>query len=320
MNRDLSTEAEELGAVAERALADLGGVELLRAAIADADTRADSIERALDELGVWSLDGATSALELEAAAAVSRAAGRMGAPYPVPERLAAPAGRGAIALVEGAGANVAWHVDLDLGWSGVDLLGNAYEVTRPRGAMIDSPLSPFASEVEVVAVDGAGEAQGCYDAARVVTLQSWYLLGIVERCVLDTTHHVTERKQFGRRLVDFQGLGFALADLSVATDKLDELARYSLWSQWASQPQVALLDAVALRVAALETAEVVLRGTHQLHGAVGFCDETDVSLLSRLSQGIRRIPSGIEHATWTLAELIRRHGMQSPFGESRPTL
>ena len=45
-------------------------------------------------------------------------------------------------------------------------------------------------------------------------------------------------------------------------------------------------------MAALEAAEVVFRVTHQLHGAVGFCDETTLSWLSRYSQPLRRLPFG----------------------------
>ena len=43
-------------------------------------------------------------------------------------------------------------------------------------------------------------------------------------------------------------------------------------------------DALALRMSAIEAAEIVFRVCHQLHGAVGFCDETTLSWLSRYSQ------------------------------------
>ena len=55
----------------------------------------------------------------------------------------------------------------------------------------------------------------------------------------------------------------------------------------------ALADALALRMAAIEAAEVVFRVCHQLHGAVGFCDETTLSWLSRYSQPLRRLPLGL---------------------------
>ncbi len=51
----------------------------------------------------------------------------------------------------------------------------------------------------------------------------------------------------------------------------------------------AINDALASRLAAIEAAEVVFRVCHQLHGAVGFCDETTLSWLSRYSQPLRRL-------------------------------
>lgn len=69
------------------------------------------------------------------------------------------------------------------------------------------------------------------------------------------------------------------------------LANYSLWSVLARQPGAAV-DALACRFAALEVAETVFRAGHQMHGAMGFCDEFDLSWLSRHSQATRRLPWG----------------------------
>ena len=66
-----------------------------------------------------------------------------------------------------------------------------------------------------------------------------------------------------------------------------------------------LNDALALRMSAIEAAEVVFRVCHQLHGAVGFCDETTLSWLSRYSQPLRRLPLGLSA---TRDQLTRRAG------------
>jgi hypothetical protein len=58
-------------------------------------------------------------------------------------------------------------------------------------------------------------------------------------------------------------------------------------------------------MSAIEAAEVVFRVCHQLHGAVGFCDETTLSWLSRYSQPLRRLPLGLSA---TRDELTRRAG------------
>jgi alkylation response protein AidB-like acyl-CoA dehydrogenase len=85
---------------------------------------------------------------------------------------------------------------------------------------------------------------------------------------------------------------------------LDILAKYALWSIATGRPE-ALNDALALRMSALEAAEVVFRVCHQLHGAVGFCDETTLSWLSRYSQPLRRLPLGLSA---TRDQLTRRAG------------
>ena len=83
---------------------------------------------------------------------------------------------------------------------------------------------------------------------------------------------------------------------------LEMLARYALWSG-------ELADALALRLAALEAADVVFRVAHQLHGAVGFCDETTLSWLSRHSQPLRRLPWGLSATRELLADAVEAHGL-----------
>ena len=83
-----------------------------------------------------------------------------------------------------------------------------------------------------------------------------------------------------------------------------ELAKYALWSiQTGSSDAIA--DALALRLAAIEAAEVTFRVSHQIHGAIGFCDETTLSWVSRVSVPIRRLPFGLSA---TRAHLVRRVG------------
>jgi hypothetical protein len=70
-------------------------------------------------------------------------------------------------------------------------------------------------------------------------------------------------------------------------------------------------------MAALEAAEVVFRVTHQLHGAVGFCDETTLSWLSRYSQPLRRLPLGLSATRDVLTRRIGGDGLTGLFGADR---
>jgi hypothetical protein len=65
-----------------------------------------------------------------------------------------------------------------------------------------------------------------------------------------------------------------------------------------------LNDALGLRLAGLEAAEVVLRVAHQVHGAIGFCDETEVSWLSRSVEPLRRLPFGVSQTATILGERL----------------
>lgn len=309
MNGELSAEALELGEITQRSLATLGGVDVLRRAVENPAGRAEVIHTALDGLGVWDLRPANDQTELEAAAAVCRAAGFSAVPYPVAETLAGNGGP-AVLLLPRAGVDAyAAHVDLPLEWTGVRLDGSAAAV-RPVGAELGGRLGAFVGRLEVgVALDPAPAA-----ASMATTLQSWWLLGLLERVFSETRVYTAERQQFGHVLQDFQTVGFRLAEMLVAINGLQELSKYTLWSQARQgDPVVRLVDAVALRVAALETADNVLRGGHQLHGAMGFCDETNLSWLSRASQAVRRLPEGQSQAVLALTAFTSTLGFAGPF-------
>jgi hypothetical protein len=313
MISQLSSEATDFKRVVSSRLDLAGGINLLREYADKPAERAAALTSLLESLGVWELRPADSQEELEAAAAVCRAAGEVALPYPVAERLARPDGKDGVVLVAASGRRITGHGDLADGWAACDLLGNGYDVTAVHEPL-GTKLAPFAAEVAVSEpINGFGRT-----AALVTTLQSWWLLGLLERALADTVRYTGEREQFGRVLTKFQTVGFRLADMSVATHKLDELAKYTLWSlAQDNSPATSLVDALALRAAALESAEIVMRGAHQLHGAMGFCDETDVSWLSRASQTVRRLPVGQSQTIELLTRLTLDTGFEGLYSDFR---
>ena len=158
----------------------------------------------------------------------------------------------------------------------------------------------FVAELELSEIDDKGSAH----VALGLVLPCWTLLGMLDRAIELTISHVSLRKQFGQSLSSFQGVQFQLTDAEVERSGLDILAKYALWSVGEGKPE-ALDDALVLRMSAIEAAEIVFRVCHQLHGAVGFCDETTLSWLSRYSQPLRRLPLGLSA---TRDELTRRVG------------
>lgn len=300
MNGALADEAVEAGSVLREAIAGAGGVNLLRRAVADPAARTE-VAGLFGAFGLWELAPLEDPLELEVAALACQAAGYYAAPYPIVERLARRAGD-ATALIARTSPRVASHIDLPLEWSALDLRGTAYRVSA-SGEPAATPLAPFVGPVSAEPTSDRDPA----GAALLVTLQSWWLLGLLEHALADTVRYTREREQFGRAIIKFQGVSFLLADMTVEVEALTELAKYTLWSMASDAPS-SLVDGLALRVAALSAADVVMRGAHQLHGAMGFTDEVDVSWMSRASQVPRRLPEGRHRSEGLLLELIERDG------------
>ena len=118
-----------------------------------------------------------------------------------------------------------------------------------------------------------------------------------ERCSSrwrSSTEHVRARIQFGKPLAEFQAVRFAVADAAVAVRGLYELAKYTISRPESTPAQVRSADALVLRLKAADTARQVMRTAHQLLGALGFCDESDVSVLDRHTQPLMRLPLSTE--------------------------
>src|SRR5699024_8351415 len=121
------------------------------------------------------------------------------------------------------------------------------------------------------------------------------------------------RVQFDKPLAAFQGVRFAVADASVAVRGLDELAKYTICRAEATPAPVRSADALVLRLKAVDTARQVLRTSHQLLGALGFCDESDISVLDRHTQPLIRLPLGGEGLALRLAPAVRDDHLETLF-------
>ncbi|MFB4295115.1 acyl-CoA dehydrogenase family protein [Actinomadura sp. NTSP31] len=310
MNVELSEEALAYGSTVRQAFADAGGDRLVRDAELEPAKRESAYAPVLAEVGAWELEPRADGDDLEASAAVCRAAGYWCAAYPVAERLARPAdGEADGLLVVGAPVRAAAVAGLDLRWATVTVDGRRGLVTavRPDGA---PRTTAFVGELEIA--DAAGD--GAEDLALGLVLPCWTLLGMLDRALDLARDHVLVREQFGQRLSSFQGVQFQVTEAEVERAGLEMLAKYALWSVRTRLP-AAVADALALRLAAIEAAEVVFRVAHQLHGAIGFCDETQLSWLSRYSQPLRRLPLGLSATRSALVRKIGRQGLPGLFHE-----
>jgi len=308
---ELSAEAKEFGQQALRAFEAAGGDELIQRAEADPAAREALTGKVLAELGAWDLEPRSDSDSLEAAAALCRSAGYWALPYPVAERLSRPTDVDAEGLIVVSDTRPAAAISgIDIDWAAVTLDGR-----RSKVSGMTSVEPAFVSHLDLTLLDESGRG----DVALALVLPCWTLLGMLDRALALTIAHVQSRHQFGQPLSGFQSVQFQLTDGEVERAGLEMLAKYALWSVGEVRPE-AVDDALALRMAALEAAEVVFRVTHQLHGAVGFCDETTLSWLSRYSQPLRRLPFGLSATRDVLTRRIGRTGLTGLFSTDRATV
>jgi len=305
MDTTLPADVVAFGAAARDRFAALGGAGLALRAETD-DSGRDAASAALDELGAWDVDPRAGADELLAAAELCRAAGAVVLPYPLVEGLLSIDDR-RLALVDPAQPRID-HGDIDERWLAADVDGNAWLVrTRSRRP---AKLGPFVTRTELCdrVVDVSLD-----DVARHLVLGSWRILGGLDAALALASAHVQVRKQFGQALAEFQAVRFAVADAVVAHRGLEELAKYTTWRLDTASPAARRADALAFRLHATDVAVKVLRCCHQLFGAIGFCDEHDVSVIDRHLQSSLRLPHSAEALAERLVPAVSAGQLQSLF-------
>jgi hypothetical protein len=307
MNLELPETAIDFGATAERAFTDAGGVDLARRAEAEPGLRAELVGPRLDLLGALDLRVADDLDTALAGGELCRVAGRCALPYPVIAVLASGIeDRLPAALVDPVMPR-ADHGDLFPHWRLAAIDGAVWE-GWPDGPPLGTELGPFVVDMVASTTDDPEPV----DVPMLLTLTAWQTLGTLERALELAVEHVNTRHQFGGPLARFQAVQFQIADATVAVQSLRELAHFTLWRLWVA-PLDRLVDALALRAQALESAHAVLRTSHQLHGAIGFCDEHDLSILSRHAQPLLRLSAGLEATTEQLMAAVDHTGFDSLF-------
>lgn len=129
-------------------------------------------------------------------------------------------------------------------------------------------------EVEAAQVVEVGDrTAAAFDTA--VLAASAQLLGLGENLLAESVAYAKQRRQFGREIGSYQAVKHALADVRIALDFARPLVYGAALS--AGSPD-ATRDASAAKVAAGDAAYLAARTALQVHGAIGYTRELDLSL------------------------------------------
>ena len=122
------------------------------------------------------------------------------------------------------------------------------------------------------------------------------LVGAAEALLAGSVDYAKQRSQFGRVIGSYQAIKHKLADIHIAT----ELARPLVYGAALS---LRARDVSAAKVAAGEAGLLAARSALQTHGAIGFTQEHDLSLLLLRVQALR--------SAWGTPESHRRRVLEA---------
>ncbi len=160
------------------------------------------------------------------------------------------------------------------------------------GAMVTAavpPLAPYAADAGVARLlsGTAGASHASIDTTRTLTevvgaeafddaavdravlACAAQLVGAGERVLADSVTYVKQRKQFGREIGSYQAIKHQLADVRIALD----FARPLVFGAALGEVPVS-----AAKVYAADAAYLAARTGLQVHGAIGYTAEFDLSL------------------------------------------
>jgi alkylation response protein AidB-like acyl-CoA dehydrogenase len=144
--------------------------------------------------------------------------------------------------------------------------------------LADRPLGDGARRV-LTTGDAARAAHArAVDEWRVLTAAALVGLGLGALAI--GVRYVTEREQFGVPIGSFQSLQHGLADVGVALDGAQLLARKAAWAFDSGDPDARQLAAMAFLFAAEQAQRTAARALHY-HGGYGFMEEYDIQLFYR---------------------------------------
>ncbi len=170
-------------------------------------------------------------------------------------------------------------------------------ITGTAGAIRESvDVTRRLAEVEG-AVDASERFADAFDVAALAC--SAQLLGCGERVLAETVAYAKQRRQFGREIGSYQAIKHQLADVRIALDFVGPLVHGAALGD---------VPVSAAKVAAADAAYLASRVGLQVHGAIGYTRECDLSLLLGRVRALVTAWGTPSHHRALLAEQIVRAG------------
>jgi alkylation response protein AidB-like acyl-CoA dehydrogenase len=175
---------------------------------------------------------------------------------------------------------------VDADYAGLTLVAGDGEVRDGSAGEPHESVDPARTLFDVSA---SGQSQKAYTAKAFeygVLANAAQLVGAGQAMLDASVEYAKQRSQFGRTIGSYQAIKHKLADVYIAV----ELARplvYAAALSLADGSDDTARDVSAALVAAAEAALLSARSSLQTHGAIGFTQEHDLSLLLLRVQALR---------------------------------
>ncbi|BBZ41827.1 acyl-CoA dehydrogenase family protein [Mycobacterium conspicuum] len=185
---------------------------------------------------------------------------------------------------------------VDADTAGLVLLAGDHGVSEAEPGAEHESVDPSRRLFEVTAAGAAWQAdvRRAYEFGALATAAQ--LVGAAEALRDAAVDYAKQRTQFGRIIGSYQAIKHKLADVHIAI----ELARPLVYGAALSlQPR----DVSAAKAAASEAGLLAARSALQTHGAIGFTQEHDLSLLLLRVQALR--------SAWGTPEAHRRRVLEA---------
>lgn len=185
---------------------------------------------------------------------------------------------------------------VDADSAGLVLLAGEGSVTRGTSGDRHDSVDPGRRLYDVSATGDSWSAdtEKAYEFGALATAAQ--LIGAAGALLAGSVDYAKQRTQFGRVIGSYQAIKHKLADVHIAI----ELARPLVYGAAVTlQPR----DVSAAKVAAGEAALLAARSALQTHGAIGFTQEHDLSLLLLRVQALR--------SAWGTTESHRRRVLEA---------